>query len=144
MLFQFQLAVWQFMWTIIMHLRELRLLIQSRYLLSPALLSTHHIKPRIKSTYRQWSQNDQVFLVRSFFNRYTANWHVLNERRVFSAWIFFRFISLKTWFIIKRCLYFNLNDIHHTFIQPTCLFGKKKKQSLKSPLFSFWYPLGLP
>lgn len=42
------------MWTVIMHLRELRLLFYSRYLLSPALLSPHHIAPRIKSTQLVW------------------------------------------------------------------------------------------
>lgn len=39
-------------WTVIMHLREFRLWIYSRYLLSPALWSPHHVDPRVESAHR--------------------------------------------------------------------------------------------
>lgn len=103
-------------WTIIMHLRELRLLIHSRYLLSPALLSPHHITPRIKSPYRllrgSLNKMSRFFLVtsQSWVDRLTANWHMCkiqheSHRTVLSL------CRRK----IKRCLDFNAtNSIYHT------------------------------
>lgn len=75
---------------------EQRLLIHSRYLLSPALLSPHHTTPRIKSTYRplQGSPNKMFLLSRLKLKSHQT---VLSLCR----------------HIIKRCLYFNAtNSIH--------------------------------
>ena len=111
------------MWTIIMHLREFRLLIHSRSLLSPALLSPHHITPRIKST-RGSCRSDWVCLV-------VSRQELLANKNPVSLKLF---VPLQTWFIIKRCLYFNApNSVHHTFIWK------------KNPSYSFVQsPRGLP
>lgn len=103
--------------------REFRLLIHSRHLLSPALLSPHHIKPRIEPSWRRFYQSGSV-TNEPRVDRLAADWQYMKY------WLICKnptkipvslrhYVPLKTLAIMKRCLYFNATySSHHIRLEP--------------------------
>lgn len=69
------------MWTVIMHLREFRLLIHCRYLLSPALLSPHHIThPKNQAHFYRLLPGSHIKVIKSLFSHQSAGSQQIYKR----------------------------------------------------------------
>lgn len=116
-------------WTIIMHSREFRLLIQNRYLLSPALLSPHHTTPR--NEFSHWATIGRMARQR------------ISDTPVPSVW---RFMSLCRCTLQRRgafLVFLPTSYLHWAGSWWMQINAHQQLEVIRSPL-SFGLPRGLP